>query len=214
MGSNYVAKLMQIRPQYSQDPDADNTPENVLWMQSGSTGTPTLGDLTTIQGIFDEYWPLLWKPQAGADSSYMGSVITDWSSDTGISRSTVGTLSPVAGTGSATSTAPQVAILISYSIPIRYRGGHPRTYLPHVASGKITGTYKDSIASGDVTNINAAYNALFAALNDSDVLGGQSMVIFRGKTTPASPTVYIVNTYTAQLLLATQRRRIRHVSRK
>lgn len=214
MGSNYVARLIQIRPQYSMDPDADNTPENVLWMQSGSSGTPTSGDLATIQSIFDDGWSALWKAQAGADSSYLGSVITDWSSDTGISLSSVGTFGPVAGTGGATSTAPQVAILISYAIPIRYRGGHPRTYLPHLASGKITGTYKDSIASGDVTNINTAYNALFTALNGSGILGGQSMAVFRGKTTPATPSVYIVGVFTAQTLLATQRRRIRHVSRK
>lgn len=214
MPNVYQPGLVQLRAQYSQDPDADNTPENVLWFQSGTHTTPTVANLEAMQAIFDTELPNVWKLGAGADSSYMGSVITDWSSSSGVSIDSVGALTPVPGTGGAASTAPQVAILTSWKIALRWRGGHFRTYFPHIASGVITGTYKDSIATALVNNMNTAWSVLISGMQSSGILGGQTFVLYKNKDDATTAALYQTTNYGVQSLLATQRRRIRHVSRK
>lgn len=214
MPNVYKPGLIQLRAQYSQDPDADNTPENVTWWESSSSSTPTTANLISIQALFDTYWPDVWKIVAGADASYVGSVITDWSSSSGVAVSSVGSLSPVAGTGGAASGPPQVSVLISWAIALRWRGGHFRTYLPHIASGVVTGTYKDSIAGSLATNVDTAFTACNTAMMSSGVLGGQSFRLYKDKNDSSTATLYPVTNFGCQTLLATQRRRIRHVSRK
>lgn len=214
MPNVYQPGLLQIRPQYQFDPDAANTPENVLWFQSAQTTTPTLAQMQTIQHIFDTNWGAVWAPYGVSTHSYQGSVITDWSSNVGLSFSTVGSFTPVTGTAGGVAAAPQVAALISYHIAKRYKGGHPRTYLPLISQGVIGGTANDTIVSsvtqGAVTNI----NTLIGAMKSSNTLGGQTMVVYLGKTNPAKAQVWQFSTFTAQSLIATQRRRVRHVGRK
>lgn len=60
---------------------------------------------------------------------------TDLSSDTGGEASLPGA---TPGTGAGTSSAANVATGITWRINRRYRGGHPRTYLPGVPSGVIS----------------------------------------------------------------------------
>lgn len=214
MASNYVARLLQVRPQYTKDTDSGDQPENVLWLQSGSTGTPTLAQLQSIQSFFDGNWPGVWGPMAYTGAQYIGSVITDWSSNTGLQSSSVGAFTPVAGAGGAVANPPQVCALISYQIALRYRGGHPRTYLPWVANNVIGGTNHDTISSGALTAMTTAMNHYITAMTGSSILGGQTPVIFLGKNAPATPRIFPFATFTMQPIVATQRRRVRHVGRK
>lgn len=214
MPNVYKPGLIQLRPQYTTDPDAANTPENVTWWQSAVTTTPTVANLEAVQAIFDDYWPNMWKPLGGANAAYTGSVITDWSSSSGVALDSVGALSPIPGTGSAESLPPQVAVLVSWEIPLRWRGGHFRTYFPWIASGIVTGTYRDQIPTSTATAVDTAFNLLNTQMEGSGVLGGQSFRVYKDKNTTALATLYAVSNFGCQTQLATQRRRIRHVGRK
>lgn len=206
----YQARLIEIRPQYTHDPDSGDNPENVLWMQSASAGTPTLANLTTIQNIFDAQWKTLFAAYGATTANYTGSVITDWSSNTGLSQSSVGVLTPEAG-ANGSPTPPQVSILISYVIQLRWRGGHFRTYLPYVGQSGLTNTNNDSISSGLASTIGTHYNSVNTNLGSSGVFGGQQLVMYKNKNNPATATVYPIAGFIVNTLLATQRRRLRVV---
>jgi len=214
MPNVYQPGLIQIRPQYEFDAEADNTPENVLWLQSSTTSAPSLAQLQSIQNVFDPGWAQVWKPWGHTTHFYQGSVITDWSSNTGLSFSSVGGFTAVAGSGTGSPAAPQVAALISYHVPIRYKGGHPRTYLPRGAMGEVTGTNNDELVSSCGAAILSAINALIGNLKSSGVLGGQTWSVYLHKNDPTKAHVMPFASFTVQTLLATQRRRLRHVGRK
>ena len=214
MPNVYQPGLLQIRAMYSMDPNAANTPENITWWQSGSNTSPSVANLQAIQAIFNTNWANMWKPVGGADSLYVGSVITDWSSAVGVSIDSRGTFTAVSGSGGALSAPPQVAILISWKIALRWRGGHFRTYLPHIADGVVTGTYRDQIGASTATNLNTSFTALNNAMQTSGILGGQSFRLYKDKDKPGSAALFPVTNFGAQTQLATQRRRIRHVARR
>jgi hypothetical protein len=215
MPNNYLPGLMQIRPQYV-NMGAD-TPENVLYMAGSEPDGYTLTQLEHIQGVFDTGWSNMWKIMAAEDVTYLGSVITDWTSASGLENSTVGTFTPVAGLSSGIPSA-QVAVLISWTVGLRWRGGHFRTYLPGLAPENLQD--ESHITADTQGNINTQLATLQTALLDiSGTFGGPvAIVAFRfknAKPTDANrPTTYPYVTSGAQTLLATQRRRLRKVTRK
>jgi len=213
MPNVYKPGLLQIRPQYTTDPDSGDTPENVLWFQSATTTTPTLANLTAIQTQFDTLWSECWKGIGTSSADYTGSIVTDWSSASGLQVSSVGSFTPVPGT-EGTAAPPQVAILISYQIQLRWRGGHFRTYLPWVGMSSLTGTYNDKMDPTVQAALVASVQSMITDMKTTGVLGGQTLVMYKDKTNPATAQTYDVATFTVSNLVATQRRRVRHVGRR
>lgn len=213
MPNVYKPGLLQIRPQYTRDPDSGDTPENVTWWLSATTTTPTLADLTSIAGVFDPAWGALYASYGTSQADYTGSIITDWSSAAGLEQSTVGFFTPVPGTKSS-ATPPQVAILQSFQIQLRWRGGHFRTYYPYVGISSITGTLADKIDPAVITAMEAAYTTVVTDMEGSGILGGQSPRLYKDKNTLATATLYPPTSQTIQSIVATQRRRARHVGRR
>lgn len=213
MGNVYKPGLLQIRPQYTKDPDSGDQPENVTWWLSNTTTTPTLADLTAIAGIFDPLWAAIWSAYGATGLDYIGSNITDWSSATGLEQTTVGVFTPVGGS-SGSAAPPQVAILQSYAIQLRWRGGHFRTYYPYVGSGVLGGFAMDTVAGSTVTAMEAAFVSLTAGMGSSGTLGGQELRMYKNKTDAATAALYPVASTLIQPKVATQRRRVRHVGRK
>lgn len=215
MPNNYLPALMQIRPQYT-NLGAD-TPENVLFMEGHEVDGYTLAQLMTIQAVFDEYWPLMWKLQANSNVDYLGSVITDWTSDAGLETSSVGTLTPVSGVGEGLSPA-QACVLISWVVGLRWRGGHFRTYLPGIASA--AQQQENQLLASIQTTMNTALQACITHLIDIEESDGGPVAFvgyrFRNVTAenPNRPTTYPFVSEGVQLDLATQRRRLRKVTRK
>lgn len=77
--------------------------------------------------------------------------------------------SPLANTPGTVPTVPPTlasCILVSYRIPARYRGGHPRSYLPPSGIGNTSDG--DNWTAGVVTTWQTAINAFIAGL-DSDM---------------------------------------------
>lgn len=213
MPNAYLPGLLQIRPQYTASPTDLDIPENILWFRSANVTTPTLANIQAIQAIFDGDWALIFAEYGAEGRYYSGSVVTDWSNDTGLAWSSVGTFTPQEGTAAGVLPS-QVAALVSWTIAQRWRGGHPRTYLPWVGNGAIQSAdpnlLNTSIVSGMVTNITNLQNDMAG----SGVLGGQSQVVFRFRDDPAKAALWEIAEFTVQSELATQRRRIRKVSRR
>jgi hypothetical protein len=214
MGNVYKPGLLQMRPQYTtSESDADHV-ENILWFASASTTTPTLAQLVSIADLFDNNWGPLFATYAPSSASYMGSIITDWSSDLGLSYSTVGSYTPQPGLNGSKPAPLQVSALISYSIPKRYRGGHPRTYLPYVADEVLTGSDNSNITTTITEGIAGDLNTMVSAMKASGILGGQTQVIYLHRNDPVNAAVYEYSSFTVQSLVATQRRRLRKVAHK
>lgn len=213
MPNVYQPGLIQLRPQYTTEVDSGDTPENVLWFQSATHTTPTIAQLTTIAATFDTDWSRLFTHYAGTQAHYLGCIVTDWSSSTGLQWSSVGIFTPEPGDQNNVS-PPQVAVLVSYQVQLRWRGGHFRTYLPYVGTAVLTGSLNDQISTTCQTNCQTDINTMITDMKASGVLGGQTMVMYKDKTKPTTAALYQISTFTVNLVLATQRRRIRKVSRK
>lgn len=215
MPNNYLPGLIQIRPQYT-NLGAD-IPENIMFWEGSESAGYSLAQLQAIQAVFDHYWPLMWNKQADVNVTYLGSIITDWTSDAGLEWSSVGTLTPVAGVESGLGAA-QSCCLISWVVPLRWRGGHFRTYLPGVAASALS---SESAISASITTamVTAIATLLTQMLDISGANGGPvAPVAFRFRNQKPDveprPTTYPFSSYTVQAQLATQRRRVRKVTRK
>lgn len=212
MANVYKPGLVQIRPRYTQSDVTGHIPENVLWFQSGTTTTPTVGNLQSMVNLFDAQWGNVWAAYAPSVNHYTGSIATDWSSNAGLQYSSVGVLTPIAGGQAAGCQSAQVCILISYQIGVRYKGGHPRTYLPYVSEGVTQGSSGDQVTTTCQTAIVTALNGVINTMKGSGILGGQTMVIYRHRTNATLAQTYPFATFTVQSQTATQRRRLRHVA--
>ena len=207
----YRPGLVHCRPRYSIFDVSAHTPENVLWFQSGSTTTPTLANLQGMANAFDPLRGAVFAAYASPQNSYTGSVFTDWSSNTGLAYNSVGVYAGHAGSQGTTTQSAQVAILVSYQIGVRYKGGHPRTYLPYVSGVAATGTSGDEIPTAIQNNVLTNLNAMIAGMKNTGILGGQTQVIYRHRNNATLAQTYQFATLTVNSQTATQRRRVRRV---
>jgi len=201
-------RLLQVRTQYSPNPDTGDHPENVLWFQSASSGTPTVANLTGMAAAFDPAWGTLCNSFLATGQSYLGSIWTDYSTAFGASYTSVGVFTPHAG-ADGESLPPNVAALISLHILERYRGGHARIYLPYCGVNMQSTTDPSMIKSANLTGLTTNFAAINVATTTSGVLGGQTQMVYRQKTIPASAHLMVINSFTAQPVFASQRRRLR-----
>jgi hypothetical protein len=212
VGNVYKPGLIQIRPQYSFETDAPDKPENVTFWRSGSLASPLLSDLVAFQTVFDTDWGAVFASYGANDAHYTGSVISDWSSASGPVSDSVGSFTPVAG-GQGAAAPPQIAILMSWPVPIRYRGGHGRTYLPYVGFGSInTAGFADHI--NNAATIAGHVATLRSDLNAVTNLGGITPVQYRYRTDPVKAEIVVPTDIVVDDMLATQRRRIRRVAHR
>lgn len=94
---------------------------------SYSGGPPAAGDLTTFAGEIAVGWSETLASVTNNAESLHGVICTDLASDVGAEGSWSGTEN---GTyGSNTQLVANAAMVVNHTIPRRYRGGRPRTYL-------------------------------------------------------------------------------------
>lgn len=213
MANVYKTSLLQIRPQWTPNAIDGHIPECVLWYVSGSADIPDATQLTEICTIFDDNFSDVWSVAGPTTMDYTGSVVTDWSSDAGLSYDSVGVLTEIDGTLGGGPLPANVAILISWNILVRYKGGHPRTYLPYPAVDALDGGQNDTITAGVQGDINEAIVSLNSAMIGSGVLGGQTQNIYRFRNDAEKAELYEITSFDVQRELASQRRRLRRVTR-
>jgi hypothetical protein len=141
---------------------------------------------------------------------------TDLTSDTGAQ----GTAAPaLVGTGGGNLVPGSAAVLINFPSSYRYRGGHPRCYLPPFEDSGLTNA--NTWASSYITNANSFMTALQTLYNSTSSggtsLAGQCAVSYFNKALNPTPPYLrssalimpIANgAYTAEAQVASQRRRI------
>jgi hypothetical protein len=208
MPNVYQPSLIQIRPQYDQsDADLDNI-ENVTWWLGTFAVPLSEAQLIAIAGVFDNSWKNVWLAFGATSRHYKGSIVTDWSSNTGLQYSSVGTFAPVVGTEGA-ALPVQACALISLAIGERYRGGHGRVYLPALGNSTLESDYQlePSVSSALLT----AYANMQTAMAGISSADGGAFVqsVYRYRNDPATASVHGVVAFTVQQKIATQRRRLR-----
>lgn len=192
------------------------------WQFPGDTGLWNAGD---IQHLADDLF-------TGVRTAYIG-VFPSNCTVTAVNAVDIGTGTPAVGvstgapwtpTGSNTSLTPAACALISFRIAARYKGGHPRTYLPGMTF----------LAAPDGENVSTTYQNTYEGQFSGFVSGIQDMTHYSKSTGPNhvvvrydydytdNPTkhrydktrvgvqgVYPVQTYVCHPKVCTQRRRLK-----
>lgn len=215
MPSEFVPQpgLVQIRPQYNRV-DTESIfgqPENVLWWQGANLAAFPLDptQLAAVANAFDGHWSTLWKQVGNGGYQYTGSILTDWSTVTGLEFTSVGVFTPVPGLGSVNHAASTSVLtsLQSAGSP-KYRGGHGRVYLP------LIGAQMDDEYNFQASAITAVQDQ-WVQVDDSMAAAGSanggpySQFIYRFRGDPTKAHIYGVTHRVVQQKAATQRRRLR-----
>lgn len=215
----YLPGLILWKPQYQTgDPSEPDTPENVMWLQYLSdVDGASVAQLKTLATELDGLWAALWKVNGAADYKYEGSYIQDYSSDMGNEATTVGTFAPVSGE-IAGFCPDNVSGLVSWegAWP-RYKGGHPRTYLPY--QGTETLLYATEWTDSAVTAMNAAIVTFIDGVGSYDwtVSSGSyygQLSAYLKRRVVGEATTYPITAGHFSPIPATQRRRLRKVHHK
>lgn len=210
MPNVYQPGLIQYRPQYAKEFDND-TPENIVWLKATSNGPFTLSQLQALQAVLDPAWGDVWACIGATGRSMTGSVITDWTSSSGLQSNSVGTF--VGQPGSEGAEVPaNVAALISWQIAERYRGGHGRVYLPSLGASVI---FNDNflVASAITALTTQMGNFTLATSTYPGPVGPLSIGVLRARG-KATQNFQIVHSFEANGQLASQRRRLRRVAHR
>lgn len=207
MPNVYKPGLIQIRARYTNEFDGDKT-ENVTWWQGAFTSPLTQAQLANIQAVFDVQWPLMWRIPGATGAQYIGSIATDWSSASGTDNDTTTSLSPVNGQATGLAAA-QACMLLSLQIPLRFKGGHGRVYLPWLGQSALAD--QKSVTASVVSNVSAEFVALRTNMNaiSSGNGGPFSWCVYKFRNDAVKADPILITGGVIQADLATQRRRLR-----
>jgi len=140
-------------------------PWNNIFHLQYAGGVPTSANLTSLLGSVAAAWAANFASLCQAGVTLTELQAADLASPTGATSTLA-----AAGVGTRAGTAmpTQVALVISWKIDLRYRGGHPRSYLPaavlaDVTSGHLWTTAFVSEAQSAGQGFQGALNAIAVA---------------------------------------------------
>jgi hypothetical protein len=184
---------------------------------------PTVTDLNTWLTTVSAAWGTNMSPQQHTSCTLTSLEATDLTSSNGaqttLTASHAGTL-----TGTGTAPAAGIAVVIKFRISRRYRGGHPRFYMPGPSMGNLadsehwTSAYATAIATAFAGFVTAAVTgppANLGAMSHSNIsyfLGFHNVTFPSGRqravpTLRALPVNDTVVSYAVNPIIASQRRR-------
>lgn len=209
MPAIYHPGVVAIIPHYNVGSGRDAV--NVTyWKTPVSPLTST--DLAAIQTAFNSAWQPQWITWASNTTSYTGCWVVDMSSSTGGQVTNVG-YTPVVGNQSGGPVGDQVAGLLSLKGITRYRGGHSRLYIPGTDLSKVPdGRNVSGSGTGILVSMYGAAVTALGALGSASG-GPLSPVIWHKKLSAGPNTIEDITVWVGQPIVATQRRRVRKVSR-
>jgi hypothetical protein len=127
-----VPNVVEIAQQYTEGEDINTL--NRWFIGYGGTA-PTATQLVAFAANIAAVWGGALAPQTNANTSLTSVICTDLTSAVGA----VGTWSgSVVGTKSGVPLSAAAAVVVSQEILRRYRGGHPRVYLPGRTQSDLT----------------------------------------------------------------------------
>jgi hypothetical protein len=185
---------------------ATSTFNNIFHLQySGSA--PTVANLNAVCTSVLTAWQTNFKslaPDAVVLSGADAQDLTNAAAATGAATDTT------AGTRSGTAMPNSIAACITWKINNRYRGGHPRTYLPAGVIADITGGNRWT--DGFITSANTAATAFLTAMNAISVGGSTYKLVClsytRNKIALTTPVPYTIQSGLVDHRPDTQRRRL------
>jgi len=174
-----------------------------------SGGPPGQTDLNTLAGALATQWGTNIKALCNTTVSMTGTEVVDLSSYSGLTAN-----SAVSQTGTVAATAvlpANVALVVSFKISRRYRGGHPRMYL--TGQNGTNTTSATQWTGAWATTATAAFEAWRTAINALTYasLGTIRLVnlsYYSGKVLRASPWPDDVNSCIVHGRVDTMRRRL------
>jgi len=189
---------------------------NTFWLQTPSSGTPTGAQMNSLAASFMTAWNLLWKVPT-ASSAATTQVLIEWNDGNG--NMVVGTnATPVSGTQTSGLMAAQIAMVLSWRLAARYRGGHPRTYIGglDISQQQDNLTWKTTSVANVQTAANTFLSSIYAIVSTpftSVTLGVLRQFANGGSETkpPTFLTPPVFKPYTSVIVkpgIATQRRRL------
>lgn len=206
---SYFEDLGKIIVQYSGDRD---TAENVLWFSSTGIGGATLAELNSFAASFYSLWSAAVVAMLPTTTEVIAALVSDWTSADGLTGEQTGT---DAGTGDGAATGAQVSALINWLANGRFRGGHPRTYLPNPASGNLENN--QNLTSDSASALAASIGSFLTDFNELTIADAAvELVLYHRGPTAAHPDriaqgVKPIIGGDVPTRLATQRRRVRRV---
>ena len=210
MAAIYHPNVVTIVPHYNIGSGRDAV--NVThWKAVGVLGGA--GGLANIQTAFDGAWQPQWHAWASSSCAYLGCWVIDSSSATGGQVTNVA-YTPINGQQTVGPLGDQVCGLLSLSGVTRYRGGHSRLYIPGVDQSKTMADGRTLTPAGS-SALETLYDTVVGAMDGvSSSDGGPLTPIIWHKKWSANPnSIEDVAHRVGQPILATQRRRLRKVSR-
>lgn len=210
MPAIYLPGVVLTIPKY--DLGHPNNAANVIAWTTAAVGL-TVAQLTAIQTAFDTAWSTQWKTNAASVNKYTGSWVIDMSSATS-NQVTNALYTPAAGSVVQASWPDNAAALISLHTARRYRGGHGRIYVPGLA---ITLLQNDgmTLTPATVTSLGTMWDNTVSAMSAvAGTAGGPlSPIVWHKRLSSAPNTTEAVTGRVVQAVIATQRRRLRKVTR-
>lgn len=127
-----VPKVLQLAVQTKVDNASDININRVHYQYTGTAPTPS--QLTSFATTVLTAWGSAFAPSMIADKTFVGLVAIDLSSPT---SATAEVTASIAGTRAGTRVPSDAAFVLSSTVGRRYRGGHPRVYLPFGVAGDL-----------------------------------------------------------------------------
>lgn len=192
-----------------------------LWTQAGvpaanvlhigyTGGPPVTSDLVSLgEQLNTDFWPSDMSALFSTATTFVGFRCTDLSSSTGA----VGEFADGStGTDELGDNPAQACMLVNFGITRRYRGGHPRMYLPALGRNALAtpSTWSTAAVSAATTVISAMLADMVSHTFGSIVTTGFVCVSYIDAGAPrVDPLVEPITAGVVSGLMATQRRRVR-----
>jgi hypothetical protein len=189
---------------------------NVLHFYHGSTSPWSQADVQTLANTLFTQWANTWKNQHSSNTVYNSVSVVDLTNSTPFTAQSTGAAVTAVGTGNSN---PGLSLMVSFNIAKRYRGGHPRVYLPPFESGAMSAgedTWISAALTAATVGMAAIVTAVVAALPSvthcvptysyTSTVSADGKKIMRHKL--AYLQQYTVSSYTANPPVRSQRRRI------
>lgn len=172
-------------------------------------GTPTAADLAGFAAAIQAESVSDWKTNTHSSVSIGLVTCVDIASNTG-AQGTAGTVT--AGTLTGNFLGASICVVMSHKIALRYRGGHPRSYLPIGSSSSASGngTWGTGITSSFNTDFqNWVTNNEALTQGAITLTGFKAVSYFSGNALRVTPQVFAIQQSVAQARMGSQRRRLK-----
>jgi hypothetical protein len=207
MADSYMLGLVKINLLYSGDQD---TALNNFWALNSNIIPPTAAELLTFAESLLSTWTTNFAPLTQVLNQLTSVEVWDWGSATGATAITV---TPSPGTQTSPPAGAQVAVLVNWPENYRYRGGHPRTFLPGVPTAFM---YQNQfILDSYVAEYQGAAAAFQEAINGYRLGAGTlTQVAYHQRIKGVAPFTTPLGNPLVSDRLATIRRRVRRAGHR